>query len=69
MLYVQFLAKMLAIFTDVFHGFPLFFPGTYDTTITEYHIFSVYCSVILLYSTTLCSGEGVVRFYILYCIY
>jgi len=59
MLCFQFLAQMFAILTDIFRGFPLFFQALMILPLMSTTCLSVYHSVILLYSTTLCSGEDV----------
>jgi hypothetical protein len=65
MLYVQFLAKMLAILIDVFHDFPLFFQTLVMLPLLNITFFSVYHSVTAL----LCAVEKVSLGYIYYVVY
>jgi hypothetical protein len=61
MLCVQFLAQRFGMLI-VFHGFPLFFQVLMILPLLHITSFSIYHLVILLYSTALYSGEGVVKY-------
>jgi hypothetical protein len=51
-----------------FYDFPMFFDALTALLNSTFFFFSVYHSVIP-YSSAVCSGEGAIRFYMLYCTY